>query len=368
MAPTPDKKAVYDNRTETVRTGDGRFVRIKDIYAQMATLNQVQLSQLITRAGLGGAVSDPYDAKRSEVVQDLANLCQSRPQFCLPIVLVAMQLPTAGERFNDLLRDRAFGSASHQQQAEVGPTDVASQVRFDKSIGRFFWETREWSGEYQLFVTGDQKTLTLSPKEKFESHEPYEVCFTIVRTTDKRFWLRWPDDHRDIPAFYMDNGEEPVWFFPHPVEGEALQFEELFPGYIYEVFGLQFQLPDIGLDYSAFVDEDLDAFAEWDPSDAAANRARVGAGRQSGASSGHSAGSSRGAPPVGTELDGWLHALEMTAEQVSTRKALSKHFRMLSLKYHPLKHLDAEDAERERIRERYVEITTAYNALKATLR
>lgn len=272
-------------------------------------------------------------------------------------------MESGGDRFEGLIRDRAFGSASHQQRAEPTEHEVAPQVRFDKSIGRFFWETRDWSGEYQLFVTGDQKTLTLSPKEKFESHEPYEVCFIVVRTQDKRYWLRWPDAHRDIPAYYIDETEQAVWFFPHPVEGETVYFEELFPGYIYEVFGLQFQLPDIGVDYSAFVDDELDAFAEWDPSAAANNRRRA-AGRSG---PGGETGRAGRATTSDDDWQTWLDLLELKADAISTRKALSKHFRRLSLKYHPLKHLDAPDAERERIAARYVEITTAYNALKATL-
>lgn len=360
MAPTPDKKAVYDNRTETVRTGDGRFVRVKDLYNRLATLNQVQLSQLIKRAGVRGAVSDPFDVPRSEVVQDLTTLCRSRPQYCLVVVEVALGLESAGERFAGLLRDRAFGSTEQRAPTESATEEVAAQVRFDKSVGRFFWETREWPGEYQLFVTGDQRTLTLGPKERFDSHEPYEICFVVVRTTDKRFWLRWPETHRDIPAYYIDETEQPVWFFPHPIDGETVDFEELFPGYIYEVFGLQFQLPDIGLDYSAFVDEDLEAFDEWDPSAAATNRRRArgeaGQGRRT-----------RTAASAGSELAEWLVVLELKPDQITTRKALSKHFRKLSLRYHPLKHLDAPDAERDRIAARYLEITTAYNALKETM-
>lgn len=366
MPPAPDTKAIYDSRTETVRTGDGRFVRVKDLYKALATLNQVQLQQLIKRAGLRGAVGDPFVDSRASVVKDLADLCRSRAQFCLPMLNTALQLETAGKRFEGLLRDRAFGSASHQQVADDHVRAEEDGIHFEKAIGAFFWDTREWKGEYQLFVTADQRILTLSPGERFDSSEPYTICFVIVRTPDKRFWLRWPDAYADTPAYYVDEREELVWFFPHPVEGEAKDFEELFPGYTYEVFGVQFQLPDIGLDYGAFADEYDDAFDTWDPSEAAARRraaeharAREGA-RQQG----------RAAPPPPdsmSEEERWWASLELAPWSVTSRKALSKHFRKLSLQYHPLKHLDAPEEEKEKVAARYLEITVAYNALKEKL-
>ena len=367
MAPAPDTKAVYDSRTETVKTGDGRFVRVKDLFTALATLNQVQLDQLIKRAGLRGAVGDPFVDSRGSVVKDLADLCRSRPQYCLPMLHTALALPTAGPRFEGLLRDRAFGSASNQQPGEGrAQLTTGDGVRFDKTISRFFWETHDWKGEYQVFVTGDQRILTLSPGERFDSSEPYRICFVIVRTPDGRYWLRWPDDHRDIPAYYVDEQEQLVWFFPHAVEGEDKDFEELFPGYIYEVFGVQFQLPDIGTDYGAFADEFADAFETCDPAEAAARRraadhaeARREARREG-----------RQAPPppsAMSEEERWWAALEMEPGEVSSRKALSKQFRTLSLRYHPLKHLDAPEEEKERVAAKYLEITVAYNSLKARM-
>jgi len=364
MPPAPDTKAIYDNRTETVRTGDGRFVRVKDLFKALATLNQVQLDRLIKRAGVRGAVGDPFVDSRSSVVKDLSDLCRSRPQFCLPILTTALELETAGSRFQGLLRDRAFGSASHQQVGEgQSRQDDQDDIRFDKTVGRFFWETREWKGEYQVFVTGDQRILTLSPGERFDSSEPYRICFVIVRTPDGRFWLRWPDHHRDIPAYYVDENEELVWFFPHPVDGEQLDFEELFPGYIYEVFGVQFQLPDIGTDYSTFADDHAEAFESWDPSEAAARRRA--AEHAHARADAHAHGRDAPPPPASmSEEERWWAALELAPGQITSRKALSKHFRTLSLRYHPLKHLDAPEDDKERVAARYLEITVAYNALK----
>lgn len=354
MAAPPDTKATYDRRTETIKTGDGRFVRARDLYRALATLNQVQLERLIKKSGVGGAVSDPFDVKRSVVVEDLADLCRTRPQFCLPIVQTARELPTAGERFDGLLRDRAFG-AGGDTRSSAAPTH--DDVPFDKAILQFFYETRRWPGEYQLFITQDQRTLTLSPGERFDSHEPYEICFVVVRTGDGRFWLRWPEQARDVPAYYLDDRGVPVDFFPHPVEGEDKAFEELFPGHIYQAFGVRFQLPDIGTDYSAYYDDDLDVWDEWDPSDGRADRAPTGGPHPDEAP-----------PPAAaprSEIDRFLAVLELRPGQISTRKELSKHYRTLSVRYHPLKHLDAEEPEKGRIHQRYVEITQAYNELKA---
>lgn len=356
MAASPDPKAIYDRRTETVKTGDGRYVRVRDLYRALATLNQVQLDRLIKKAGVRGAVGDPFDVKRSVVVEDLVDLCRTRPQFCLPVVETARALPTAGERFAHLLRDRAFGGSG---EGAPPAADPAPDAAYDKSILQFFYETRRWPGEYQLFVTQDGRTLTISPGERFDGREPYELCFVVVRTPDGRFWLRWPDHHRDEPAWYLDPSGQPVHFYPHPIEGEDKEFEELFPGHIYEVWGVRFQLPDIGTDYSVYYDDDLDAWNEWDPSAGReARQATAGPGPEPGAAR-------PPAPPAKSEVERLLAVLELRPGDVSGPKELSKHYRMLSVRYHPLKHLDAPDDEKERIQQRYLEITVAYNALKA---
>ena len=353
----PDTKAVSDSRTETVKTGDGRFVRVRDLYKALATLNQVQLAQLVRLAKLGGAVEDPYEVKRSVVVEDLVDLCRTRPQFCLPIMQTCLAMPTAGPRFEGIFRDRAFGSGTTREVSDDHERDEPADIHFDRTIGQYFYETSSWPGEYQLFVTSDQRTLTLGPRERFDSHEPYEICFVVVRTPDGRYWLKWPEDHLDTPAYYMDDREVAVWFFPHPVDGEDIDFEELFPGHIYEVFGVQFQLPDIGTDYGVYYDDELEAWREWDPSDEAARRKVVEEGRR---------GQARvGASPPTSELERLLAVLELAPGEISGGKALSKHFRKLSVRYHPLKHLDSPDAEKAAIARKYQEITTAYNALKA---
>lgn len=357
MTSARDAKATYDRRTETVRTGDGRYVRIRDLYLALATLNQVQLERLIRKARLGGTVSDPFEVKRNVVVEDISDLCRTRPQFCLPVVETAMALPTAGKRFESLLRDRAFGGEG-SGEAEIEAPE--NEGRYDKSVLNYFYESRAWAGDYQLFITLDGRTLTLNPGERFDSHEPYEICFVIVRTADKRFWLRWPEHHRDTPAWYLDDQGQPQWFYPHPVEGEDKEFEELFPGHIYEVHGLRFQLPDIGTDYAEYYDDDLEAWREWDPSqDRASSRS----------TSAHDP--SEAPPPASapqSEVEQLLATLELRPGEIRTGKELSKHYRMLSVRYHPLKHLDASDEDKARINERYTEITAAYNALKPHFR
>ncbi|TVQ88842.1 MAG: hypothetical protein EA397_16745 [Deltaproteobacteria bacterium] len=358
MTSRRDDKATYDRRTETVRTGDGRYIRVRDLYRALATLNQVQLHRLIKKARLGGTVSDPFEVKRNTVVEDITDLCRSRPQFCLPLVETARGLPTAGKRFEALVRDRAFGGQGEGEVADVEAP--AEEGRYDKSILSYFFETRAWDGEYQLFITLDGRTLTLNPGERFDSHEPYEICFVVVRTGDKRYWLRWPEHHPDTPAWYLDERGQPQWFYPHPVEGEEKEFEELFPGHIYEVHGVRFQLPDIGTNYEEYYDDNLDAWNEWDPS-------RDRASHQPTASHDPDEAPPPASAPV-SEVERLLTLLELRPGEIRTGKELSKHYRMLSVRYHPLKHLDAPDEEKDRIHARYTEITAAYNALKSHFR
>jgi len=358
----PDKKAVYDRRTETVKTGDGYYVRMKDLYQRLATLNQVQLDKLIKRGGLRGAVGDPYDGARSKVVEDLVDLCRTRPQYCKVVLEAAQSLDgAAGARFQDLLRDRFFGSTG---DAEVSPEPV-SAGKFDKGIGQFFFDTRGWSGEYQLFMTQDGRVLTLSPGERFDGHEPYELCFVLVRTEDGRYWIRWPEQYRHEPAWYMDELGRPVWFFPHTVDGEDLDFEELFPAHVYQVFGLQFQLPDIGTDYSVYYDDDLSTWKEWDPSDRKNPSAADAEAYARATAEARARGEAPPPPPPAlSEQERLLAILGLKPGQVSTGKELSKHFRTLSLSVHPLKHLDAPEHEKVKINARYQELSAAYNALK----
>jgi hypothetical protein len=268
----------------------------------------------------------------------------------------------AGARFQDLLRDRFFGSTG-EDPPDVAPATAGT---FDKGIGQFFFDTRGWTGEYQLFVTSDGRVLTLSPGERFDGHEPYELCFVLVRTQDGRYWLRWPEQYGQEPAWYMDERGTPVWFFPHPVDGEDLDFEELFPGHVYQVFGVQFQLPDIGTDYSVYYNDDLAAWKEWDPSD----RKRPTQADAEAYARATEQARARGEappppPPAAAEQDRLLGILGLKPGQVTTGKELSKHFRTLSLAVHPLKHLDAPDDKKAAIAARYQELAAAYNALKA---
>ncbi|MFT7518463.1 MAG: hypothetical protein ACI9MC_000594 [Kiritimatiellia bacterium] len=352
-----DPRAIYDSRTETVKTGSGKFVRIKELYQALAELNQVRLNNLIIRAKLRGAVSDPYEETRSVVVEDLVDLCRTRPQFCLLVVQTGREMDRVGQHFEHLLRDRAFGSSTSREVAEDHARHVSDDIVFDRNIGKYFFETRDWPGEFQYLVTHEQQVLRLSPGQRFDSHEAYEISFVIVRTPDGRYWLRWPVDYPDVPAYYMEK-DEPVHFFPHAIEGENVDFEELFPGHVYEVFGVQFQLPDIGTDYSVYYDDESDAWNEWDPSEA-----KKHADRQEQAWS--SLGDDEAVDEPANDLERLMRILQLQPGQVTNSKQLSKHFRTLSLKYHPLKHLDAEEQDKERIAARYLEITTAYNEIKA---
>ena len=125
---------------------------------------------------------------------------------------------------------------------------------------------------------------------------------------------------------------------PHMVK--TVDFEELFPGYLYEVFGVQFRLPDLGTNYSYYLDNEEEAPSLNDP---------------------------YAPPPIADEEDRLFELLvlmEATDVVFHNRKDLSKHYRKLSLKYHPLKHLQASEEEKEAIAARYTEITSAYNDMR----
>ena len=360
MAASLDNRANYDRKTESVRTGDGRFVRIRDLYAALATLNAVQLNRLIKQAKLAGIVGDPYVDHRSSVVKDISDLCRSRPQFCLPIIRTARRMDGVATRFEGLFRSQAFGASAQAEVVDSGSLQL--NPHFEKSIGTYFWETRDWTGEYQALVSERRRVVTLSQGEQFSSAEPYQLCFSIVRTPDLRYWLKWPSQHLDVPAYYFDETETLVGFFPHEIPGETSDFEELFPGHIYEVYGVQFQLPDLGLDYSEFEELFEEMFEEWDPHQAAADRRRADRDKRA------EAGEPVPPPSAAMSEEERLWAtLELYPGDVSTRKGLSKQFRELSRRYHPLKHLDADPETKAEISARYLAITVAYNTLKGQL-
>jgi hypothetical protein len=348
MTSTRDIQATYDRRTETIRTGSGRYVRAQELYRALATLNQVQLERLIKKAELTGAVSDPFEASRATVVEDIINLCRTRPQYCMPVIETARRLPTAGARFADLVRDRAVGSGIPEADRRLRAT--GGRATYQHTITQYFFETRTWKGDLQILIDRDGKLTTHAPGDGSTADLDYDHSFVVVRTSDKHYWLRWPERDPECPACYLDERGERVAFLPHPIPGAIKGFEEIFPGHNYEVFGVRFQLPDLGVDYSNYYNDEDDLWKDWDPSDY----------RRSTRPTTRSQG-----PEPADGLHALLRVLELTPGQVRTAKELSKHYRLLSVRYHPLKHLRASDDERARVNERYAQITQAYNELKA---
>jgi len=320
-----DRRAIYEPRTETIRTGEGDHVRIRDLHMALSSLSGYQIRRLAQRAGIHKGINDPFEADDQEAVKDILDLCRAMPQYCRPVVDAGISLGGAGKPFQALLRNRMFGDGGEGHYSSA--TDPTS----DPKLFRFFYDTKDQAGEYSYFIRQDRTVPMLRNGQRFDSDEPYQSSFVVIRTLLGRFYLRWPEHHRDEPAFYLQS-DGTAHFFP----SEGLEFEELYPGYTYEVFGVQFSLPDVGVDYRFWQD---DAFDEDEPE------------------------TSETPLPVDRKAE-LLELLEAWDVSISSLDELSKHFRKLSLKYHPLKHLHASEEEKIEINEHYLTITNAYNELK----
>lgn len=324
----PDKAAIYEPRTESVRLGTGQHVDLRDLHRALSTCNPFQLRKLVKIAALDRGVTDPMEASAEETVRDIVDICRGMPQYCLPVVQSGRAIEATRKAFDGLIRDRKFGTA--RKTTYKRPADAA----WSDKVGRFFWETRDEAGEFGFFVREDRKTTVLRAGKRFSSPKPYEECFLVFRTTEGRFWLRWPEAAPDVPAFFLDADGKATDFFPNEED-----FEEIYPGWTYEVFGVQFSVPEMGVDYRAWLYEEVVDDREVVLPDE---------------------------PPVGVEdhVATLMAVLGADPELIRTARELSKHYRQLSVKWHPLKHLHASDDEKERVNARYLEITNAYNALK----
>ena len=347
-----DNAAVYEPSAETIRTGTGLHVRVRDLRDALRALNPFDLRRVATLAGIRNGMNDPMEVGCDDAARDIVDLVRAMPQYCLAVIEAGRSLKRNADRFEDLIRDRRFGvsavpehggtvnlrgaraiSGSVGGSAASGPHTPlrTGEAKWHDALGSFFWDTRHQEGEFSYFIRHDNKVLKLSAGQRLSTKKPYDECFLVFRTAHGRYFLRWPSAVRQAPAWYFD-GDEPCWFFPSEDD-----FEELFPGYTYEVFGLKFAVPNIGTDYRLWSDD----FDGETPS-----------------------------PDVGDEpqalehIDRLLEILEAGDLGINTAKALSKQFRVISNRYHPLKHLHATDEEKVKINARYLEIANAYNELK----
>ncbi|MBT3222402.1 MAG: hypothetical protein HN348_25295 [Proteobacteria bacterium] len=347
-----DKAAVYEPHTETIRTGSGLHVRIRDLRTALRALNPFDLRRVGNLAGIKNGITDPMDGC-DEAVRDILDLLRAMPQYCIPVIKAGRALTRNADRFEDLLRDQRFGvsavpedkvAANLRQDRTLGGSiggnarqkswqtpQRTREGKWHDSLGNYFWDNREYEGEFSYFIRHDCKVLKLSAGQRFSTTKPYEQCFLVIRTAQGRFYLRWPSNTPQEPAWYFD-GDEPRWFFPAEDD-----FEELFPGFTYEVFGLKFRVPNIGTDYRLWFED----FDDETPTAEASEGAQ--------------------APDRIFEL---LAILEANDLQINSAKALSKQFRVISKRYHPLKHLQATAEEKVKINARYLEIANAYNELK----
>ena len=333
MTHPKDVHARYEPRTETLTTGTGHHLRIRDLHRALRTLTGYGLRRLVGRAGISTGVNDPFKSTDEECIRDILDLCRAMPQYALPVIQSGIEV-TQNAAFSDLLRNRTFGAS--RTTAHTRDPNPKS----DEKVTAFFFESREQSGAHSYFIRHDRKTTVLRAGQHFSSDRPYAECFTVYRSVQKRYFLRWPEEHRDVPAYYLDASGKFFDFFPTDDD-----FEELFPGYTYEVFGVQFSLPNLGTDYRSWYD-DFETSNSPDPR------------------------SDRPLPDDEPDVDRvvqLLTILELDPHDLPSTGELSRHFRRLSVQYHPLKHLKASDNEKLQIEARYLEITNAYNELKNVL-
>lgn len=332
----PDKTAVYEPHNESIRTGDGRHVRLRELHRALMAINPYNLRRITANAGIASGINDPMEAGQDEAVRDVIDLVRGMPQYCLPVIDAGLNIPATREHFEELFRDRRFGTSEAPEGSRPAP-QRRPVARYADKIAAFFWDSKGSDGEFSYFISEDQRALLLRAGQRFSTSQPYDECFVIVRTMHGRFYLKWPGNARHEPAWYHDAEGRVQWFFPAEED-----FEELFPGYTYEAYGLQFSVPNIGTDYRAWIDD----FEQEAPS------------------LGHEEPEIAEQASAPGRLAMLLEIIEAADLEIQTLRDLSKHFRQISNRYHPLKHLHASPDEKERINQRYLELTNAYNELK----
>ena len=159
-----DKAAVYESKTETIRTGNGLHVRIRDLRDALQTLKPYALRRLARDAGISAGVANPVETGCADAVQDIVELVRSMPQYCLPVVQAGI-----GPEFEALLRDRRFGVSAipdvqgvvNQQRGRIGSSsgDSASytptrsgEAKWHDALGRFFWDTEIFLLPFYLYT------------------------------------------------------------------------------------------------------------------------------------------------------------------------------------------------------------------------
>jgi hypothetical protein len=327
-----DQRAIYHAHTESITTSAGQHLRLREIHAAFTAVNPYQFRNITRRAGVSRGIEDPFEKGQANSVADLLALVRGMPRYALPLVQSGLSFPETKRHFDGLVHDRLFGSAHRPKAAENNGWNRPSDPYYSDKVSKFFFDTRKDEGDFSYFIREDRKAAILRDGQRFSTDRPYQESFLVFRDILGRFFLRWPAEHGAVPAFYLDSEGQAVDFYAP----EDADFAELYPGWTYEVFGVQFSIPNIGTNYRDFGDETMAEETVEAPRAA-------------------------GSPDRRLEL---LEILEAVDAEIVDGRALSKHFRTISIKYHPLKHLQASDAEKARVNKRYLEITNAYNELK----
>jgi hypothetical protein len=328
-----DRRAIYHAHTESITTSAGQHLRLREIHAAFTAVNPYQFRNITRRAGVSRGIEDPFEKGQANSVADLLALIRGMPRYALPLVQSGLSFPETKRHFDGLVHDRLFGSAQRPKSAGNAAWNRPSDPYYSEKVSRFFFDTRDDEGDFSYFIREDRKAAVLRNGQRFSTDGPYRESFLVFRDIVGRFFLRWPSEHASVPAYYLDSEGQAVDFYAP----DDADFAELYPGWTYEVFGVQFAIPNIGTNYRDFGDEAME-------------EEEVG-------------GASRPAGSQDRRLE-LLEILEAVDADIPDGRALSKHFRQISIKYHPLKHLQASDAEKARVNRRYLEITNAYNELK----
>lgn len=339
-----DERATFNPRTETVRMGDGTYVRMRELHAVLSGVDVITLKRLVTRAGLTHGVPDVMETSQADVVNEIIALVRGRPQFLMSLIRGGLGIERTKTRFEALFRDSVFGTKGQARATWQRPTDPSSS----RKLSGWFYDSRDQKGDFAYFINERRKAVTLKPGQRFGDDAPYRECFLVYRDASKRFFLRWPEQFHDVPAYWVDEYDEAHPFFPHGEDDEPVDFEEIYPGYTYEVFGVQFSVPNLGVSYSLFEDkvEGHEGIKRWTEEEAEEQVAR--------------------------EVDARTRLFEILEisdpDALRTLADLGKHFRKLSTRYHPLKFVNKglSDAEKAAVEKHYLDITNAYNALKAS--
>jgi len=353
-----DERATMNHKTGTIKTGNGKYVRLDEMAKALDKLVDLYLARIINRSGASTYLPDPYEYSRKIVIDEIIALLKVQPKFCKPMIRHGMEIDYAADDFKKLFRDQQFGArtTTHQRDQDnlAGGDFVDTRLVSDfflSADARRFLRTAT-KGEYAFFIRGDRMCVKLKAGQSFSDDVRKRTCFQVYMMFDGRFFIGWPKDYLAQPAYYFDQDGTAHQFFPDDV-GDHMT--EVYPGYTYELFGVRFTLPDVGHDYSRYFYEEQAEDDAYGP----------GEDHDSGTRTGSTYDPSHYDPSQDEDFRrSLLSVLGVTPEDITTRKLLDKRYRTLAKKLHPDRNrTQPEHIQNEREQE-FKEVASAYDILK----